>query len=94
MKSALTILLALVVVVAIAAAWAPTPQSPAAASTSMGSQAHIEQHAAMTQQMTAGGPPQVMNTDPMWRMMRDPAHIRAEEQYQRDLDRMLGRGGR
>jgi hypothetical protein len=56
---------------------------------------HIEQHARMTSQMRAAVPGARMQArmagDPMWEMMRDPAHIRAEEEYWRGLDRMLAR---
>lgn len=57
--------------------------------------AHIEQHARMTSQMRAAVPDARMQArmagDPMWEMMRHPAHIRGEEEYQRGLDRMLAR---
>ena len=88
MKAALTFLLiALVVVLGAAQATGTAPPSAGAFSPRV----HVQQHAAMTSQMAGGGPTQLMMTDPMWRMMRDPAHIRAEELYQQELDRMLGR---
>ena len=88
MKTALAFLLiALVVVLGAALGAGTTPPSADAFSPRV----HVAQHAAMTSRMAAGGPAQPMETDPMWRMMRDPAHIRAEELYQQDLDRMLGR---
>jgi hypothetical protein len=56
---------------------------------------HTERHARMTSQMRVTGPdarmPARMADDPMWQMMYDPAHIRAEEEYQRQMDRMLAR---
>jgi hypothetical protein len=56
---------------------------------------HTERHARMTSQMRVTGPearmPVRMAGDPMWQMMHDPAHIRAEEEYQRQMDRMLAR---
>ena len=58
---------------------------------------HVQQHADMTEQMrsmTAGATAPHMAGSSMWQMMRDPAHIRAEEQYHRDLDRMLARPSR
>jgi hypothetical protein len=92
MKAALiTILIAIGLAVLVAAGtWSDGRARQSVSSTPP--TAHVEQHAAMTQQMRAGGPADAMQSDPMWRMMRDPVHIRAEEQYQRDLDRMLGRG--
>jgi hypothetical protein len=56
---------------------------------------HIDQHARMTSQMRVAVPDARMQArmagDPMWEMMRHPAHIRAEEDYQGALDRMLAR---
>jgi hypothetical protein len=56
---------------------------------------HTERHARMTSQMRVTGPeahmPARMAGDPMWQMMYDPAHIRAEEEYRRQMDRMLAR---
>jgi hypothetical protein len=56
---------------------------------------HTERHATMTQQMRVADPDARMQTrmqaDPMWQMMRSPAHIRAEEQRQAQIDRMLAR---
>jgi hypothetical protein len=56
---------------------------------------HIERHALMTSQMRIAGPearmPARMTGDPMWQMMFSPAHIRAEEEYHRRIDRMLAR---
>jgi hypothetical protein len=56
---------------------------------------HTERHARMTSQMRVTGPearmPARMVGDPMWQMMYDPTHIRAEEEYQRQMDRMLAR---
>jgi hypothetical protein len=56
---------------------------------------HTERHARMTQQMRVADPDvrmqAWMRNDPMWQMMRSPAHIRAEEQRQAQIDRMLAR---
>jgi hypothetical protein len=56
---------------------------------------HTERHARMTQQMRVADPDARMQTwmrnDPMWQMMRSPGHIRAEEQRQAQIDRMLAR---
>jgi hypothetical protein len=56
---------------------------------------HTERHSRMTSQMRVTGPqarmPARMVGDPMWQMMYDPAHIQAEEEYQRQMDRMLAR---
>jgi hypothetical protein len=56
---------------------------------------HTERHARMTKQMRVSMPDARMRArmadDPMWQMMYHPAHIRAEEQYQRQIDRMLAR---
>ena len=35
----------------------------------------------------------LMNTDPMWQMMRSGAFLVALEQHEQDIDRMLARGG-
>ncbi|HVM55741.1 MAG TPA: hypothetical protein VM262_21330 [Acidimicrobiales bacterium] len=56
---------------------------------------HTERHARMTTTMRVTAPearmPARMAGDPMWQMMYDPAHIRAEEEYHRQIDRMLAR---
>jgi hypothetical protein len=56
---------------------------------------HTERHARMTSQMRVTGPdarmPARMADDPMWQMMYHPAHIRAEEEHQHQMDRMLAR---
>lgn len=56
---------------------------------------HLGRHAQMTSQMRAARPDAQMGVrmagDPMWQMMRDPGHIRAEEEYQQGIDRMLAR---
>jgi hypothetical protein len=70
--------------------------SPAVARSSAGVPVeHTERHARMTKQMRVSRPEARMRArmadDPMWQMMYDPAHIRAEEEYQRQIDRMLAR---
>jgi hypothetical protein len=56
---------------------------------------HTELHVRMTQKMRVADPDARMQTrmqaDPMWQMMRSPAHIRAEEERQAQIDRMLAR---
>jgi hypothetical protein len=56
---------------------------------------HIERHARMTSMMRVTGPATRMSarmaSDPMWQMMHEPGHIRAEEDYHRRIDRMLAR---
>ena len=52
------------------------------------------EHDAMLQQMRVDVTPAMvalMNDDPVWRLMRDPNHIRLAEQEQADIDRMLAR---
>ena len=95
MKGIVVIVLVGVALILVTAPWAraPEPQHGTVAVSSSAATSHTAAHAGMTQQMRAGGPVAPMRSDPMWGMMRDPAHIRAEETYQRDLDRMLGRGG-
>lgn len=56
----------------------------------------IEQHHAMMDQMRASVSETMnalMNSDPMWRMMRSSALIADFERHEQDIDRMLGRGG-
>jgi hypothetical protein len=71
-----------------------TGEPAAVASTGMPVE-HTERHARMTKQMRVSTPDARMQArmadDPMWQMMYDPAHIRAEEEYQRQVDRMLAR---
>jgi hypothetical protein len=56
---------------------------------------HVERHATMVEQMRVADPDTRMQArmqrDPMWQMMRSPAHIRAEEERQARIDRMLAR---
>lgn len=52
-----------------------------------------EQHRKMLERMQEDASPamlEMMNTDPMWQMMRTPEWARMDEQHQQDLDRMLG----
>ena len=94
MKGIIAVVLVGAALLLVAAPWtANAPPHPTVAVLSDAANAHTPAHAGMTQQMRAGGQAGVMRSDPMWQMMRDPTHIRAEEAYQRDLDRMLGRGG-
>lgn len=64
-------------------------------STGRGSTDMVERHVRMTNQMRVSvadaGMRARMAGDPMWQMRFNPAYIRAEEDYQRQMDRMLGR---
>ena len=56
----------------------------------------IQQHHAMMDQMRSSVSAtmnELMNSDPMWQMMRSSALIGDLEQHEQDIDRMLGRGG-
>lgn len=55
----------------------------------------LERHRLMLQQMEKNASPamlQLMNSDPMWQMMRSETWARLDEQHQADINRMLGRG--
>lgn len=55
----------------------------------------LERHRFMLQQMQRNASPemlQLMNSDPMWQMMRSEKWARLEERHQADIERMLGRG--
>jgi len=52
----------------------------------------LEQHRVMIERMQEDASPamlELMNKDPMWRMMRSPEWARMDEQHQQDIDRML-----
>lgn len=56
----------------------------------------VEQHQAMMDRMRANATPQMlqlMNSDPMWQMMRSGEYVRLLQQHEADIDRMLARGG-
>ncbi|HVT75868.1 MAG TPA: hypothetical protein VHD87_02475 [Acidimicrobiales bacterium] len=58
-------------------------------------QAILEQHRAMLQQMQADASPamlDLMNNDPMWKMLRSEEWSQLDAQHQADIDRMLGKG--
>lgn len=58
--------------------------------------AMVEQHQAMMDQMRVSSTPQMlqlMNTDPMWQMMRSGENVRLLEEHEESIDRMLARGG-
>jgi hypothetical protein len=50
---------------------------------------HVKAQVRMTQQMGVMARDPRMTADPSWQRMQDDAHIRAEEYYQAQLDRML-----
>lgn len=55
----------------------------------------LEAHREMMKQMQESASPQMlelMNSDPMWQMMRSDDWARLDEDHQADIDRMLGRG--
>ena len=55
----------------------------------------LEKHRIMLQQMQDNASPamlELMNSDPMWQMMRSGEWARMDEQHQADIDRMLGKG--
>ena len=55
----------------------------------------VEQHQAMMDQMRVNATPamlQLMNSDPMWQMMRSGEYIRLLEEHEENIDRMLARG--
>lgn len=57
----------------------------------------FERHREMLQQMQDDATPamrELMNTDPMWQMMRSEDWARLDEEHQADIDRMLGRTDR
>lgn len=72
-----------------------TNRRPPASSVGPADQATLQQDAAMTQGMSApnaGGPMQTYGTvDAQLQHSQDPAFVRQLEQYQSDVDRMLGR---
>lgn len=54
----------------------------------------LEQHRQMIEQMQQDASPamlELMNKDPMWKMMRSPGWAQMDEQHQKDLDRLLGK---
>ena len=56
----------------------------------------IAAHQQMTEQMRLNTTPamvEMMNTDPMWQMMRDPGDIAQQDEHQREINVMLGLGG-
>jgi hypothetical protein len=58
---------------------------------------HTERNARMTSQMRSTPPTAGMRArmaaDPTWDLMRERAHVRAEEEHHRRVDRMLARNG-
>jgi len=55
----------------------------------------VEQHQAMMDQMRVSANPQMrqlMNSDPMWQMMRSGEYVRLLEEHEENIDRMLARG--
>ena len=55
----------------------------------------VEQHQAMMDQMRANATPQMlqlMNSDPMWQMMRSGEYVRLLAEHEESIDRMLARG--
>lgn len=59
-------------------------------------QSMLEQHQTMMEQMRAGLSPEMqqrMDSDPMWKLMRNGEFTQMMEAQQREIDRMLGRGG-
>lgn len=56
----------------------------------------VEAHQAMMDQMRVNATPQMlrlMNSDPMWQMMRSGEYVRLLEEHEENIDRMLARGG-
>ena len=54
----------------------------------------VEQHQAMMDQMRVSATPQMlqlMNSDPMWQMMRSGEYVRLLEEHEENIDRMLAR---
>lgn len=52
-----------------------------------------EQHRQMIERMQEDASPamlEIMNNDPMWRMMRTPEWAQMDARHQEDIDRMLG----
>ena len=55
----------------------------------------VEQHQGMMDQMRVNATPQMlelMNSDPMWQMMRSGEYVRLLEEHEENIDRMLARG--
>ena len=55
----------------------------------------VDRHQPMMDQMRVSATPQMlqlMDTDPMWQMMRSGAYVRVLEEHESDIDRMLARG--
>jgi len=55
----------------------------------------VEQHQAMMDQMRVNATPQMlrlMNSDPMWQMMRSGEYVRLLEDHEENIDQMLARG--
>lgn len=55
----------------------------------------LEQHQSMMEQMRTGLSPQMqqlMDADPMWKLMRSGEFTNMMEDQQQQIDRMLGRG--
>lgn len=83
------------------AAPVPTTEVPAqdrlaALEADGGARTMVEAHQAMMDQMRVNATPQMlqlMNSDPMWQMMRSGEYIRLLEEHEENIDRMLARGG-
>lgn len=59
-------------------------------------QTMVEQHQGMMDVMRVTATPQMlelMNSDPMWQMMRSGEYVRLLEEHEANIDRMLARGG-
>ena len=55
----------------------------------------VDRHQPMMDQMRVSATPQMlqlMDTDPMWEMMRSGAYVSVLEEHESDIDRMLARG--
>ena len=55
----------------------------------------VDRHQPMMDQMRVSATPQMlqlMDTDPMWQMMRSGAYVQVLEEHEDDIDRMLARG--
>lgn len=61
-----------------------------------GARTMVEAHQAMMDQMRVSATPQMlqlMNSDPMWQMMRSGEYVRLLEEHEENIDQMLARGG-
>lgn len=73
-----------------------TPASPTEPTPAVNPPTMIQLHDSMMDQMRASldAPMnELMNRDPMWRMMRSSTYLDALEKHEQDIDRMLARGG-